>query len=115
MTISLLPVLAVVLLECLTDDNVNYVGLRGVPGSRREERVCRRTFRKGCVIFLEPYRAFGKADYKFVVDAKVNKGGKLELKVLDCDENGDVKSTGECEIVYASDMLVRGWKVLKKR
>ena len=41
-----------------------------------------------------PLSAFDtdKIEYKYIVDAKPNRIGELELLVLDCDENGDCKS-----------------------
>ena len=101
----------------LEDHSWDYAGLGGTGGakSRRFERRCRRMYVKGRVMRLEPERAFDDTEYKFIADAKVNKRGRLELKVADCDCNGDIVPDGGYCIVYASDMLKAGWEVIGKR
>lgn len=101
----------------LEDGGWDCAGIGGTGGakSRRVERRCRRMYAKGRVMRLEPERAFDDTEYRFIADAKVNKRGRLELKVADCDCNGDIVPDGEYDIVYASDMLKDGWKVIEKR
>lgn len=94
----LATVVAIIALACYYDGKIRKFG----------------KLKPGSIWAKYPLSSFDtdKIEYKYIVDAKPDRRGELELLVLDCDENGDCKSEAGSSPrrIYATRLVESGYE-----